>query len=155
MFQLGTPRRGKNTRDLSTAVALESAVINFPIEYGKLPDVGTHVTTESENGVKFLNILLGLEEPGDKIQNTRKIKFLNVREGKNKKGGLICDSSNKVQGLYDSWGNPYTVEINVSSQERLRFMVGSRTVDLKDRGVAAYSPGPDGKLGTADDVTTW
>lgn len=144
-----------SSRSLQLAIALEAAVNNFFTEYGKLPDVGTHLTTDTENGVKFLNILLGIEELTDKAQNPRKIKFLGVREGKNKKGGIIYDSSNKVQGLYDAWGNPYTVEINVSAQEPLRFMVGSRRVELKHRRPAAYSPGPDGKLGTADDVTTW
>lgn len=141
---------------LNTAIALEMAIKNIYTEYGKLPDVGSHVTTTSPEGLKMLNILLGLDTKSDSSLNSRAIKFLAVREGKNKKNGLIYTADGKsVEGLYDPWGSPYTVELDTDYNEQLHFTIGSQAVDLKDRRVAAVSPGPDKKLGTADDVKGW
>lgn len=158
MFMLPTADRkqvgGRQT--LVNAVALESAINNFHTEYGYLPDIGTHVQTGGPDGVGFLNILLGLESDSTQKQNPGNIKFLAVREAEGRRNGVQYDEhGNRVRGLYDLWGNPYIVEINVKNEEKLRFKFGGRHIELPGRLAAVYSPGKDGKPGTSDDVKTW
>jgi hypothetical protein len=148
--------RAKKVTTLATATAIESAVNNIYTEYGQMPDVGNRVTTDSEKGVKLLIILLGLEDKSAKQQNPRNIKFLSVHEGRNRKGGLIYDVDRKLpEGLFDPYGNPYTVMLDSDYDEQLHFDIAGKPVHLKDRRVAAFSPGEDHELGTDDDVTTW
>ncbi|MES2921977.1 MAG: hypothetical protein V4819_10535 [Verrucomicrobiota bacterium] len=140
----------------ATVTAIEMAVISFYTEYGAMPDVRSRVRTNAPEGVKLLRILLGLEMNAANRQNPRGIKFLNVKEGKDNRNGLVYSSTTNIpEGIYDKWGNPYTVELDADYNEELHFTVASRTVDLKGRRVAAYSPGQDKKLGTADDVKNW
>lgn len=158
--ELFTPNRAitkaKKVTSLATAITLESAINSIYTEYSRLPDVGSRVTTNSPEGLKLLNILLGLDKKSDNDLNSRAIKFLSVKEGKNNKNGLVYTADGiSVEGLYDPWGSPYTVELDADYNEELHFTIGSRVVDLKGRRAAAYSPGPDKKLGTADDVKTW
>lgn len=153
----GSGHHPKTVTSIATAAALESAINSIYTEYGKLPDVGSNrVTTSSPEGLKLLNILLGLDEKSDNALNSRAIKFLSAREGKNNKNGLIYATDLKsAEGLYDPWGSPYTIILDTEYKEHLHFTLGSQTIDLKGRRVAAFSPGPDKKLGTADDVRNW
>jgi hypothetical protein len=152
----GSGHHTKGRTSLATATALESAINGIYTEYGKLPDVGSRVTTNSPAGLKLLNILLVLDDKSDNPLNSRAIKFLNVREGKNHKNGLIFTADGKsIEGLYDPWGSPYTVILDTEYKEQLHFTLGSKTVELKGRRSTAFSPGPDKQLGTSDDVTTW
>jgi hypothetical protein len=148
--------KAKKVTSLATSVALENAINSIYTEYGAIPNVGSRVTTNSPEGLKLLNILLGLDAKSDNALNSRAIKFLAVKEGKNHKNGLIYAADGKsVEGLYDSWGRPYTIELDADYNEQLHFTIGSETVDLKGRRVVAFSPGPDKKLGTEDDVKNW
>lgn len=148
--------KAKKVTSLATSIALESAVNNIYLEYSRLPNVGSRVTTNSPEGLKLLNILLGLDAKSDNALNSRTIKFLAVKEGKNNKNGLICAADGKsVEGLYDPWGSPYTIELDTDYNEELYFTFASKAIDLKGRRVAVYSPGPDRTLGTADDVKNW
>jgi len=84
------------------------------------------------------------------------MKLLSVKETKEKSGGLHFNSTGRAaEGLYDSWGNPFTVELDVKYEERLRVSIGSKTTILNGRRCAIYSPGQDKKFGTADDIKTW
>ncbi len=149
------PHHGKSTT-LATAIAIESAINNFHTEYGVLPVVGNHIPTDGPDGVKFLNILVGLEDDSTQKQNPRNIKFLAVREARDGRNGLQYDGKgSRVQGLYDLWGNPFIVEINVKNEDKLRFKLGGRLVELPGRLATAFSPGKDGIPGTSDDVKTW
>jgi hypothetical protein len=149
------PHQGKSTT-LATAIAIESAINNFHTEYGVLPVVGSHIQTDGPDGVKFLNILLGLEGDSTQKQNSRGIKFLSVREARNGRNGLQYDGKgSRVQGLYDLWGNPFIVEINAKNEDKLRFKSGERNIELPGRLAAVYSSGKDGKPGTSDDAVTW
>jgi hypothetical protein len=135
------------------ACAVELAVNNFYTDYGSLPDVGDKVQTDTAAGVRLLTILLGSEEEsGTPQQNPRATKYLSVKETKTKVKGLLYDASGKsVVGLYDSWGNPFVVELDVDNDECLRLKIGAGTVELKGKRVAVYSAGADKKLGTSDD----
>jgi len=144
------------TSNLAIATALESAINSFHAEYDTLPDVPAPVTTDTADGVKLLDILLALDEHSAKEQNTHKIKFLTVRDGKNNKNGLInAARGHAIEGLYDRWGNPFTVELAKPGENHLHFTIGSTTIDLPGRRVAVISPGKDRILGTADDIRTW
>lgn len=144
--------KARKVTTLATATALESAVNNFFTEYGKLPGTHERITTENPTGISLLTVLLGLE----KTEIIRSVKFLAVREGKNHKNGLIYSvSGNSVEGLFDPWENPYTVILDTDYDEILRFKTGSKDVELKGRRIAVFSPGPDHKEGTSDDVRTW
>lgn len=147
--------RARKVTALAVETALESAITTFFIEYGKLASsTSTELKTDSPEGIQLLTILLGLEK-SDTPLNLRDIKFLAVKEGKNKRGGLIYDASGTPEGLFDPWGSPYTVELDTDNDQVLRFDLGGKPVELKGRRVAAYSPGADRKPGTSDDVTTW
>jgi hypothetical protein len=148
--------KAKRVTTLATATAIETAVNNIYSEYGRMPDVGERVTTDSASGVKLLIILLGLEGPSANPINPRGIKFLSVKEGRNRKGGLIhALDGNLPEGLFDPYGNPYTVILDTDDDEQLHFEIAGRPVHLKGRRVAVFSPGADRKPGTGDDVTTW
>jgi hypothetical protein len=147
--------KAKKVTALNTAKSVEAALTNFFTEYGDLPHVPNQVTTDTPDGVKFLNVVMGIET-GANPQNTRGVRFLSPPQGKDKQGGLIYDSSGKsVAGLYDSWGNPYVVVLDTDFDERLQFQWGDQSVDLKERRAAVFSAGPDRKLGTSDDIRTW
>ena len=147
----------RNVTTLAHATGLERAIENFHAEYGALPDVGNHLTTDSADGVKLLVILLGIEPESDTVRNPRMIRFLNfLREGKNKRGGLIYNSTRTLpDGLYDAWGNPFTVELAKPGEQNVHFTISAKTIDLPGRRVAVYSPGMDKALGTVDDIKTW
>src|SRR5688572_10399473 len=80
---------------LTDATALETAVSRFFDEYGYMPDVGSRVKTDSPEGVRFLSMLLGLEEDSGKLKNTRRINFLNVREHHYRRDGIIYNPAGK------------------------------------------------------------
>jgi hypothetical protein len=148
--------RARTVSTLATTTALESAVNSFHIEYDKLPDVANRITTNSPQGVELLHILLGLKENSTNPQNSRQIKFLSIREGKNRKNGLVySESGDSVDGLFDPWGKPYTVILDTDHDELLRFKIADKDVELKGRRVAVFSPGADQKEGTDDDIQTW
>jgi hypothetical protein len=143
-------------RSHTVATALETAVTNFFTEYGKSPTADSKTTTNSPEGIRLLQILLGSEPAGDNLQNPRYIKYLSVKEGKKKRGGLIYSENGKsVEGLFDPWGNPYTLEIDTDYDEILEFNLGGRSIKLEGSHVAVHSPGKDGKHATGDDVATW
>ena len=157
MFMLPTAdrRQHEGRQDRAHANAIESAVNNFHVDYDFLPEAGSHLRTDGPDGVRFLNILLGMEE-GTPKQNLRGIKFLSVREAKGRRNGLTYSASgNRVEGLYDVWGNPFIVELGVKNEEKLRFKLGNKLIELPGRLVAVYSSGKDGKPGTPDDVKPW
>jgi len=146
----------KKIASVATARAVEGAVNNFYTEYGSLPDVPERVKTDSGDGVRLLNILLGLEENSSKMQNLRMLKLLQAVETKTKAKGLLYSANGRAaEGLYDAWGSPFSVQLDINYEERLRVSLGSKSVQLNGRRVAVYSPGADKKLGTADDVKTW
>jgi prepilin-type N-terminal cleavage/methylation domain-containing protein len=155
-------QKARKTTCLSTATAIETAVNNFYTEYGSMPkdgDSDTTVKTDTDNA--FLKVLLGLEDTGSSVLNTRAIKFLQVKEGKAKKNGLIYSSNGSdVTGLFDPWGGAFNVMLDLDYDEKITVepAAGGSTT-LNARRVAVWSNGADGVKGTggksADDVKTW
>lgn len=146
-------RKAKTITVLATATSIESAVNGFYMEYNTMP---TTMSTETEintqdNIPDFLNIVLGLEPTSGTPLNTKGIKFLVVKEGRGRSNGMIYDSSGTLLGLYDPWGGPYRVILDVNYDEKL--LVNGEVV--KGHRAAVWSDGPDRKSGTEDDVKTW
>lgn len=139
--------------------ALNVGLHGFELEYGKLPDVGTYdLTTDNTAGRRLLAALLGREESDGRRMNPRKIPFLTLREGKTrKKGGLVYLPTpvSGLDGLFDSWGNPYRVILLPSDDTSLAFSYGGRRVELSGKKFVIASRGPDGVEGTRDDLKTW
>jgi prepilin-type N-terminal cleavage/methylation domain-containing protein len=154
-------QKARKTTALATATAIETAVTNFYTEYGYMPKEGSQDTTvRTDSDVDFLNVLLGLEGTGGNVLNTRSIRFLSVREGKAKKNGLIYGTGgNNVSGLYDPWGGPFNVRLDLDYDERVTAQPSSGgSSNLNGRRVAVWSNGADGVKGggkAADDVRTW
>ncbi|RYD31681.1 MAG: type II secretion system protein [Verrucomicrobiaceae bacterium] len=144
----------------SAARNIVHAVNSFYADYSAMPvptgtastQGGTKFETESGDGLKVLQILLGMEEE----INTRKVKYLDVPEAKGKKAGIVLSKSGKeVSGLFDPWGNPFSIILDTDYAERLEFKPSKSLVTLNGRRCAVFSAGQDKKLGTADDVKTW
>ena len=155
-------QKAKKVTALASATALESAVNNFFNEYGTMPVDGTTdvtVQTDSAEGIRLLEVLLGLEGSSGTILNTRGVKFLSVKEGKSKRNGLIYDASgNGIEGLYDPWGGPYNVILDLDYDERVDpDTAASASARLNGRRVAVWSDGADfeGSNKAGDDVKTW
>jgi prepilin-type N-terminal cleavage/methylation domain-containing protein len=154
-------QKAKKTTCLAAAVSIESAVNNFYTEYGSMPSAGTGDTTVKTDGagINLLKTLLGM----DTELNPRSIKFLSAKEGKANKNGLIYDASgNNITGMFDPWGGPYNVILDLDYDEKLVGVkpkgTGSAAATLNGRRVAVWSDGADGVSATgkaADDVKTW
>ena len=155
-------QKARKATALAMATALETAVNNFYTEYGSMPEDGDQDTTVRTDDVTFLNVLLGREGGGANALNTRGLKFLDVREGKAKRNGLIYSrDGNSVEGLYDPWGGVFNVMLDLNYDEKLENVKPkgqTESVTLNGRRVAVWSDGADGvtKPGKpGDDVKTW
>lgn len=154
-------QKAKKVTALASATAIESAVNNFFTEYGSMPKEGTSDTkVKTDTEKDLITVLLGLEGSGAGILNTRAVKFLSVKEGKAKKGGLIYNTNGtSVTGLYDPWGGGYSVMLDLDFDEKINPQpTGGGGAVLNGRRVAVWSDGADGVKGggkSADDVKTW
>lgn len=156
--------KARKVSALAGATALNSAVEQFYSEYSALPDgassssdVDATVNTTSAQGAELLNILSGL---GNNSQNSRKIRFLNAKEAKNNRDGIVYNSggTTAIQAMYDPWGQPYLLHFDYDYDETLTFTpTGSDQVKLNQRRLAVYSLGVDNPArATAKDlVKTW
>lgn len=152
-------QKAKRTTCLAAATSIESAVANFYTEYGSMPNSGTSDVTVKTNeaaGINLLKTLLGM----DTVLNPRGIKFLSAKEGKANKNGLIYNTAGTdVTGMYDPWGGPFNVILDLDYNEKVApapSAGGGAT--LNGRRAAVWSNGADGVStgGKAtDDVKTW
>ncbi len=155
-------QKARKTTALATATSIESAVNNFYTEYGSMPADGeADKVIDTKTDREFLKTLLGMTESANPPRNSRAVKFLNVREGKSNKNGLIyAPSGNDVTGLFDPWGGSFQVMLDLDYNEQIQVQPkGSNTgKTLNGRRVAAWSDGADGVTATGkvgDDVITW
>jgi prepilin-type N-terminal cleavage/methylation domain-containing protein len=161
--------KSKRTAAAATATSLQEAIKQFQNTYGYLPEVGNsggamdiQISSADTTGQELLRILMGQENPsgsstGGNVQNTKGIKFLEVREAKErtKRDGLLYASDKTtIVGLYDPFGNPYYVVLDTDYNDTIEFNLNGQ-VKLNGRVVAVYSAGPDRKTGTKDDIKTW
>ena len=147
-------KKAKKTEGVVMANSIASAVENFYGEYNRLPDVPKTTETDT-SGKGLLKVLLALEGSGNNIENTRSVIFLQGKEAKGNKGGIDYGSGDTVEGVYDPFGNGYTVILNTDYADSLDFQFGSQQIKLRGKQVAVYSPGGDKKLNTPDDIKSW
>lgn len=152
-------KKTKMVETQTSATALITAINNFNSEYNRLPDVGMQgdeMTTDGVSGAELLTVLMGKEEKGSSMQNPRQINFLTVKETKiKKKGGLLYSrSGGQIEGLYDAWGNPFTILIDDDYDDEIRDPIRQGNV-IRNKVAVVYSFGPDGKIGDGDEVKTW
>jgi len=169
-FGIGAALKGietaKKNACLATCTGIVTAVENFYNEYNTMPkkdladDPAVPINTKTD--IEFLNVLLALPEKDSPELNTKKIKFLKVTEGKNKKNGLIWSTAgNSVTGLFDPWGGPYYVMLdgNLDDVIKVKPAAAAKETILHDTKVAVWSNGADGVSGkggtVSDDVKTW
>jgi prepilin-type N-terminal cleavage/methylation domain-containing protein len=156
-------QKARKTTALAAATSIESAVNNFYNEYGSMPaDGDADTTTDTKADVKLLKVLLGLEPTSPPPLNTRAVKFLSAKEGKSSKNGLIyTPSGTDVTGMFDPWGGPYQIMMDLDYDEKINVKpkgTGAVARTLNGRRVAVWSDGADGATATgktADDVITW
>jgi prepilin-type N-terminal cleavage/methylation domain-containing protein len=174
-FTMGTRAilKARQVTCLATATAVESSVNSFFTEYGSMPmlSITQDTTVATANrapsfDLNFLTIMLG-EEVGTSALNSKAIKFLTAREGRNNKDGLIYNSGSAgiVKGLYDPWGGPLLVMLDGDYDERLEVQPAAAATPtfLRNRRVAVWSNGADnvtdnksaGRGTVVDDVKTW
>ncbi len=159
-------QKAKRTKCLAVCTGIEGAVNGFFTDYGILPtsttasagsDDSPAISTTEADGIALVTVLLGMEN----TLNTRSVKYLTVKEGKNNKDGVIYTGDTAIQGLYDPWGGPYWVQMDTNYDEMVKPKpkAANATVTLHGRRVAVWSNGADAATGadgkTADDVITW
>ena len=150
----------KTTQAKAAADNVAKAVRDFQTKYSYLPPVSDEqrVDLNSQSGVELLKILLAEEDEGSKIYNKSKITFLKAETAKSRKNGLDYGpggNSSTVRGMYDTFGNTYTVFMNIDGEKKLEFMWGNKQYELRNEDVAVCSPGADMTVGTDDDVLTF
>jgi type IV pilus assembly protein PilA len=158
-------QKAKKTTAMATCIALESAINNFYTEYGAMPTTGSadEIIDTKDGNSALLKALLGLETgTGANVLNTRGIKFLSVKEGKNKMNGVVYNTTGtSITGIFDPWGGTYKVALDGDYDEKVKPTPkgGGTAITLNGRRAAAWSDGADGKGAapgkTADDVVTW
>ena len=147
-------KRSKKLEATTMATSLVSAIESFYDEYNRLPNVNSEVDTDGD-GVELLQILLGLGGDSGEIDNTRQLIFLEGKEATGRRGGIVFTGGDNVEGLFDPFGNPYTVILNTDFEDTLSFSFGSEQVRLRGKQAAVYSRGADEEFNTADDIKSW
>lgn len=156
-INLVTTKKNNLTTQASITAA-EQAFEQFYSEYQRLPSVGAgrdQLELDGQSGSELLEVLLGKENAGNNMQNPRQLAFLNAQISKTKKkGGLVYNSSNRVEGLYDAWGNPLNVRFDDDYDDEIRDPIQQGNI-IQRKKVIVWSNGADGKPGGNDDVKSW
>lgn len=156
-------KKAKTVKTKTVATSIEQAINQFYNEYSKLPDPSGTLSADSDppldtssgEGLKLLTILLG-KETGTDIQNTKRMVFLTVPEGKANKDGLIYEGD-EIKGLYDPFGSGYQVVLDGNYDEEIKppentsASTSSSTTVLRGRHCIVYSLGSD-KKGKAEAI---
>jgi len=135
----------------NTATSIDQAINLFYSEYGTFPADQSPINTGNPQGQQMLQVLLGKEPAGNAMRlNARNVNFLNIKEGKRQGDGgsdgiVFTPDGSNVIGIYDPWGNGFTVEIDLDFNDFVQFtpmnIDGATQVQLNGRRVAVYSPG--------------
>ncbi|MDB6140186.1 MAG: hypothetical protein JWO94_3258 [Verrucomicrobiaceae bacterium] len=161
-----TMGRTHGRHDYWTQAALKDLVLgikNYQVEYNRYPLLKgepAKADPRLESSGPYLAILMGKNIEG---LNPREISYLEPPMGKNGKGGLIHSSTSGEYKLVDRWGRPYIVLIDANYDNQIDNpdIRNSSPLISKDAPatltaeVIAFSVGPDGVEGTADDITSW
>jgi hypothetical protein len=141
----------------AAALSIQSSITSFHAEFGVWPAEGnTDAQFITDKNLELLQVLLGTDSPLTEKLNPDAIQFLVLKEGKNNKGGIIYQADGTTpQGIYDPWGAPYQIVIDLDFNDEIQVPSPTGTTTLTGQNVAVWSNGPDGKSGTKDDVRAW
>lgn len=144
----------------ASVVWLKTAAASYQTEYGRLPtnQTGADVAIDTDGGDPIVFVLLGQSKDG---LNSHGTNFFDSKIAIGRRNGVMLDSS--TASLYDSWGNPVHVLLDVDGDHFLENpdltnadpTISSGASSRLPADVAVYSNGPDGKPGTRDDVVSW
>ena len=140
------------SRELAAQQAATSIVVgiqNFYDEYGTYPVTGTTSNDfDGRSDENVMNHLLGL----DTSINTKGIRFVSIKEGKGKKGGIIYEGGGNTATLTDPWGEEYYVVMDGNFDEELQGPNdGSSNQTIRGKRAIAYSGGGDKDPNTRKD----
>ncbi len=144
---VGILNRARKLSAENTATSINQAINMFYSEYGTFPtrDTSGRVNTADADGLELLEILMG----NDPEMNPRGLSILSVKDGSPRGAGgvdgIVYNNDNTVRGVYDPWGNGFTIEMDIDFNEYLEFtpvgIDGASPIRLNGRRVAVYSPG--------------
>jgi prepilin-type N-terminal cleavage/methylation domain-containing protein len=156
--------KGKSMTALAACTSIEQAINQHFIEYGTLPMksiTAVPVTTEKGgSGMEAIKALLGSNDTTSTELNPRSVKFLALKEGKAKKGGIIYTTGSPpvAEAIYDPWGGSYHIAFDDDFDEVVEATASGVLSKHSGRHVLVWSQGPDGVSGAGkpvDDVKTW
>lgn len=147
---------GHEVRTRRNVTALESAVAQFKMEYGRIPDVGSSAfDTDGAEGYLFAVILFGKEGDEIEAQNPRNIPFLLLDTGRNSERDVLrFGKPQEFFGIYEGWGEPFRVLLRKPGERGITLVHRGKTVTI-ERPVVVFSKGEDRIAGTEDDVRMW
>jgi len=144
---------------------IDAAILAYYDDYGHLPlshgisqaGQDIEILSNRPQGVELLTVLMGLEDESPDMLNPKKIRFLDLPEGKSNRDGIIYDSDDRILGFYDPWGQPYRVLLDADSNESLDNPFSNDGQPVLKRRVATFTFGKNGKNdhGYRDDIKTW
>ena len=127
-------KKARKTLALNTCTSVESGVARFYDEYSQLPDVNattetTPIKSTDQNGIKLMTILLGQEATSSTVQNTKNVKYIDLKETKSKKGGIAYNGSTP-DALYDPWGFAYNIILDINYDEQIQDPISGVSTDI-------------------------
>jgi hypothetical protein len=144
--------RASSVSALVQVTSLATAVEGHYAEYGVLPSDAPKSRTDEADGVALLSVLAG-EDQTPEGPNRMGIMFLQAKEVTVPKGGLYRDDTGRIAGMYDPWGNPLTVFLDVEYKGHVTYRYGEHENTIS-RSCVVLSAGPDGREGTDDDIVS-
>jgi prepilin-type N-terminal cleavage/methylation domain-containing protein len=156
--------KARSVTALAVCTGIEQAVNQHFTEYGTLPTkaaTSAPVTTEKGgSAMESIKALLGANDTTSIELNPRSVKFLALKEGKAKKGGIIYTAGSPpvAEAIYDPWGGSYYLAFDDDFDEVVEATVSGVPSRHSSRHVIVWSQGPDGVKGAGkpvDDVKTW
>ena len=108
----------------------------------------SHLTTGTTKNT-VMHALLGLD--GTPRESLKKQSFFTFKASKGEKAGL--HRTETTAELFDPWGSPYHLLLDYDSNNQLKDPFTNKIIT--DKRVLIWSPGPDKKSGTDDDIRSW
>lgn len=90
---------------------------------------------------------------GNKDGSRKEENFFEGKEAIDGKNGLLRNEEGTYAELFDPWGSPYHILLDYDYNRQLKDP-STREI-ITDTNILIWSPGPDKKPGTADDIHSW
>lgn len=149
-------------RTKTQLVSLQNAVNDYFTQYHRMPGTGNaDEVVRLNQGTDLLSILLG-DVAGPGSANPAGTAFLSAMPAKSGRNGLL-EHGDGYLSLVDHWGNPFYLIVD----RNLDGLAPNPDADNEDAAIsrpapqwlrtraAAFSAGPDGAVGTRDDIVSW